>query len=79
MKQNENRKSSRFVPTVSKENNYQNMKIENPGEESKKVKEKPLLERYSSVWKCGICQKIGSTKKITVAHLREVHNVTQRL
>ena len=42
-------------------------------------KKKSLLERYSSVWKCGICQKIGSTKRVTVTHLREAHNVTERL
>ena len=56
-----------------------NLATRSEGEQSQKDKEKPLLERYSSVWKCGLCQKIGSTKRITVAHLREAHNITKRL
>jgi len=56
-----------------------NPSIQNQEEPVKKVKEKPLLERYSSVWKCGICDKIGSTKRIIVSHLREAHNVTKKL
>lgn len=38
-------------------------------------KEKASLRRYNSAWKCGVCNKIGSTKKIIVEHLKEVHNI----
>jgi len=37
----------------------------------------PLIERFATVWKCGICKKICSTKKMTVAHLVEKHKITK--
>ena len=41
-------------------------------------KEKAVLRRYHSSWKCGLCNKIGSTKKIIVEHLHEVHNISEK-
>ena len=40
-------------------------------------KEVSSLRRYNSAWKCGICQKIGSTKRIIVNHLKNVHGIEE--
>ena len=40
-------------------------------------KEVSALRRYNSAWKCGICQKIGSTKRIIVNHLKDVHSIEE--
>ena len=40
-------------------------------------KEVSALRRYNSAWKCGICQKIGSTKRIIVNHLKNVHSIEE--
>ena len=38
--------------------------------------EKAMLRRYKSAWKCGVCNKIGSTKRIIVQHLSQAHNIS---
>ena len=35
------------------------------------------LRRYNSAWKCGICHKIGSTKRIIVNHIKNVHGIEE--
>ena len=39
-------------------------------------KAKAMLRRYKSAWKCGVCNKIGSTKRIIVQHLSQAHNIS---
>ena len=41
-------------------------------------KEKAMLRRYNSAWKCGVCNKIGSTKRIIVRHLSQAHNISSQ-
>eukprot|EP00092_Neocalanus_flemingeri_P098772 GFUD01125961.1.p1 GENE.GFUD01125961.1~~GFUD01125961.1.p1 ORF type:complete len:146 (+),score=26.23 GFUD01125961.1:24-440(+) len=32
------------------------------------------IQKFSTAWRCSICQKISSTKKIAMAHLRVAHS-----
>ena len=36
-----------------------------------------IIERFSSAWKCGICKKVCSTKKSTITHLIDVHQMSK--
>ena len=41
------------------------------------LKNASALRRYNSAWKCGICHKIGSTKRIIVNHIKDVHGIEE--
>ena len=36
-----------------------------------------IFEKYSNAWRCGICKKMCSTKKSTMAHLVEAHQMSK--
>ena len=36
-----------------------------------------IFEKYSNAWRCGICKKMCSTKKSTMAHLIEAHQMSK--
>ena len=36
-----------------------------------------LIQRFSSAWRCGICEKICSTRKSTIEHLKDVHKISK--
>ena len=44
-------------------------------EHNRTRRDKSMLQRYNAAWKCGVCQKIGSTKKIIVDHLYKTHKI----
>ena len=39
---------------------------------------KNLIERFATAWRCTICRKMCSSKKVAQAHLEEVHHVTKK-
>ena len=36
-----------------------------------------IFEKYSNAWRCGICKKMCSTKKSTMTHLVEAHQMSK--
>jgi len=36
-----------------------------------------IFEKYSNAWRCGICKKMCSTKKSTMAHLIDAHQMSK--
>ena len=38
---------------------------------------RPLIERFATAWRCTICAKMCSSKKVAQAHLQEAHRVTK--
>jgi len=63
--------------------NYENLDSQNnvsdpiaSSESTVKIKT-PLIQRFSTAWKCGICSKVISTRKRTMSHLTEVHKISK--
>ena len=61
--------------------NYENVDSQNnvsdPIRTSTVKIQTPLVQRFSTAWKCGICNKVISTRKRTLSHLTEVHKISK--